>query len=232
MSEKINSSNEKPKSKTRLWLENYWYHYKWVTLIVAFFLIVGVICVFQAVQNSSYDSYIMYAGPFQLSHKEVLDIEKDFYSVVEDKDGDGKVNVAIRELFIMSAQEIENIEEGYEANYTLISENMKIFDQEILSGEATICLLSPYLFERVAEADGFLPIGDYVGDAEVEYVGEYGVLLNSTVFGRLPGLSVLPDDTVLCVRRVSTMASLFDKKQTEKNHALNIETVKRIFEMK
>ncbi len=232
MSEKTTSANEKPKSKSRLWLENYWYHYKWATLIVTFFLIVGVICVFQAVQNDSYDSYIMYAGPFQLSHKEVLDIEKDFYSVVEDRDGDGKVNVAIRELFIMSAQEIENIEEGYEANYTLISENMKIFDQEILSGEATICLLSPYLFERVVEANGFLPIGDYVGDAEVEYVGEYGVKLNSTAFGRLPGLSVLPDDTILCVRRVSTMASLFDKKQTEKNHALNIETVKRIFEMK
>ena len=232
MSEKVTLVNEKPKSKSRLWFENYWYHYKWVTLLVAFFLIVGGICIIQAVQNNSYDSYIMYAGPFQLTHKEVLDIEKDFYSVVEDKDGDGKINVAIRELFIMSSEEIENIEEGYEANYTLISENMKIFDQEILSGEATICLLSPYLFARVAEADGFLPIGEYVGEGEVEYVGEYGVKLNSTVFGRLPGLSVLPDDTILCVRRVSTMASLFDKKQTEKNHALNIETVKRIFEMK
>ena len=231
MNGKTNKAIEKPKSKAGLWLENYWYHYKWVTLLVAFLLIVGVICTVQAVQNNSYDSYIMYAGPCQLSHKEVLDIEKDFYSVVEDKDGDGKVNIAIRELFIMSPEEISEVEEGYEANYTLISDNLKLFDQEILSGEATICLLSPFLFERVAEADGFLPIGEYVNGAEVEYFGEYGVKLSSTVFGNMPGLSVLPNDTILCVRRVSTMASLFDKKQTEKNHALNIETVKRIFEM-
>ena len=231
MSEKANKAIEKPRSKARLWLENYWYHYKWVTLIVAFCLIVGIICIAQAVQNNSYDSYIMYAGPRQLSHKEVLDIEKDFCSVVEDKDGDGKVNLAIRELFIMSPEEIASVEEGYEANYALISDNMKVFDQEILSGEATICLLSPFLYERVKEADGFLPIGEYVGDAEVEYVDEYGVKLNSTAFGKLAGLSALPDDTVLCVRRVSTIASIFDKKQTEKNHALNIETVKRIFEM-
>ena len=231
MNGKTNKAIEKPKSKAGLWLENYWYRYKWVTLLVAFLLIVGVICTVQAVQNNSYDSYIMYAGPCQLSHKEVLDIEKDFCSVVEDKDGDGKVNIAIRELFIMSPEEISEVEEGYEANYTLISDNLKLFDQEILSGEATICLLSPYLFERVAEADGFLPIGEYVNGAEVEYFGEYGVKLSSTVFGNMPGLSVLPNDTILCVRRVSTMASLFDKKQTEKNHALNIETVKRIFEM-
>ena len=231
MNGKTNKAIEKPKSKAGLWLENYWYHYKWVTLLVAFLLIVGVICTVQAVQNNSYDSYIMYAGPCQLSHKEVLDIEKDFYSVVEDKDGDGKVNIAIRELFIMSPEEISEVEEGYEANYTLISDNLKLFDQEILSGEATICLLSPFLFERVAEADGFLPIGEYVNGAEVEYFGEYGVKLSSTVFGNMPGLSVLPNDTILCVRRVSTMASLFDKKQTEKNHELNIETVKRIFEM-
>lgn len=219
------------KSKSRLWLENYWYHYKWATLIVVFCLIVSIICIVQAVQNNSYDSYVMYAGPYQLSHKEVLDIEKDFCSVVEDQDEDGKVNLAIRELFVMSPDEIANVEEGYEANYTLISDNLKLFDQEILSGEATICLLSPFLFERVAESDGFLPIGEYVGDAEVEYVGEYGVKLNSTVFGKFAGISVLPDDTILCVRRVSTIASLFDKKQTEKNHALNIETVRRIFEM-
>ena len=231
MSERINEAIEKPKSKARLWLENYWYHYKWMTLIVAFFLIVGIICAVQAVQNNSYDSYVMYAGPFQLSHKEVLDIESDFRGVVSDSDEDGNVNVAIRELFVMSPDDIANVEEGYEANYTLISDNMKIFDQEIISGEATICLLSPFLFERVLESDGFLPIGEYVGDADVEYVGEYGVKLNSTAFGRLAGLSVLPDDTILCVRRVSTMASLFDKKQTEENHAMNIETVRKIFEM-
>lgn len=224
---------ERPKSAFRLWIENYWYHHKLVTLFALFFIFAAIICIVQVAENNSYDSYIMYAGPCQMSRKQLLDLEVDFYNVVEDEDGDGKTNVAIRELFIMSPEEIRELNEldnGYEANTTLIANNIEVFDQEILAGEATICLLSPFLFERVCEADGFLPIAEFVGDADVEFVGEYGVKLNSTKFGNLLGLSVLPDDTIICVRRVSTIASLFERKTAERNHARNLETVRRIFE--
>jgi hypothetical protein len=226
---------EKVKSPLRLWLENYFYHYKWVTIFGVFFLIVAIICIAQAVKNDSYDSYIMYAGPYELSHKEVLDIRGELEVFVGDKDGDKEINVAMRELFVMSPDEIKRFEEeneGYEANVTLISNNMQVFDQEILSGEATICLLSPFLFERVCEAEGFLPVTEYIGDAEVTLYNDYGVLLSSTEFGKTGALAKLPDDTVFCVRRVSTIASLFGKKEAERNHAHNLEAARAMFETK
>ncbi len=228
---------KKEKSRFRLWIENYFYHYKWITVFGAFFLIVAIVCIVQLANNNSYDSYIMYAGPYELSHKQVLDIQKEFEPFVEHKDDEGsdkKVNVAMRELFVMSPEEITKFEEeneGYEANVTLISNNMQVFDNEILSGEATICLLSPFLFERVCKAEGFLPVTEYVGDADVELYNEYGVLLSSTEFGNLGVLSNLPDDTIFCVRRVSTIASLFGKKEAERNHARNLEAARAIFEM-
>ena len=225
---------EKEKSPFRLWIENYFYHYKWITVFGVFFLIVAIVCIVQMVKNDSYDSYVMYAGPYELSHKQVLDIQKEFNPFVGDKDGDGEINVAMRELFVMSPEEITRFEaenEGYEANVTLISNNMQVFDNEILSGEATICLLSPFLFERVCKADGFLPVSEYIGGSDVELYNEYGVLLSSTEFGKLSALAYLPDDTVFCVRRVSTIASLFGKKEAERNHERNLEAVRAIFEM-
>ena len=226
---------EKEKSPLRLWLENYFYHYKWVTIFGVFFLIVAIICIVQAVKNDSYDSYVMYAGPCELSHKEVLDIRNELEEFVGDKDGDGEINVAMRELFVMSPDEIKSFEEeneGYEANVTLISNNMQVFDQEILSGEATICLLSPFLFERVCEAEGFLPATEYIGDSDVTLYNEYGVLLSSTEFGKLGAFDKLPDDTIFCVRRVSTIASLFGKKEAERNHAHNLAAARAMFEVK
>ena len=35
----------------RKWFENYWYHYKWRTLIVAFFAIIIVVCMVQMMQK-------------------------------------------------------------------------------------------------------------------------------------------------------------------------------------
>ena len=229
-----NIGNEaKEKSKLRLWVENYWYHYKWQTVFVVFFLIVGIICTVQAVENQKYDSFIMYAGDYQMSRVQVVDMENSFSRVVQDNDGDGKVNVAVRDLFLLSQEQIEEIndnDEGYKVNATLITSNWEIFDQEIMAGEATICLLSPMLFERVRDAGGFLLVEEFVGEADVEYYDKYGVYLKSLPFSSLNGLSFLPDDTILCVRRASTMASIFGREKEKKRHAINLESFKNIFE--
>ena len=200
---------EKEKSKLRLWCENYWYHYKWQTVFGVFFLIVAIICVVQTVNVQSYDAYVMYAGNYQMSRVEFLDMQGELEKVIVDGDGDGKIVVDMRDIMVLSTEEIqERKEEGYEVMEGLIGDNLKLFDNEILSGEATICLLSPMLFERANEGGAFLPIAEFAGDTEAEYYGECGVYLHSIPFGELPGLRDLPEDTILCVRRVSTTAHM------------------------
>ena len=39
------------------WLENYWYHYKWATIISAFFITVAVICIVQIASKKNYNIY-------------------------------------------------------------------------------------------------------------------------------------------------------------------------------
>ncbi len=223
----------KEKSKLRLWCENYWYHYKWQTVFGVFFLIVGIICVAQTVNVQSYDAYVMYAGNYQMSRVEFLDMQNELERVIVDGDGDGKIVVDMRDIMVLSAEEIQKRkDEGYEVMEGLMADNLTLFDNEILSGEATICMLSPMLFERANAGGAFLPIAEFVGDAEAEYYSEYGVYLHSIPFGELPGLRDLPEDTILCVRRVSTMASLFGKKEAERDHARNLEAVRTIFAYK
>ena len=224
---------EKEKSKFRLWIENYWYHYKWQTMFGVFFLIVAIICIVQTFNVQSYDAYVMYAGNYQMSRVEFLDMQKELEKVIEDGDGDGKIVVDMRDIMVLSAEEIQKRkDDGYEVMESLIADNLNLFDQEIFSGEATICLLSPMLFERANGGGAFLPIAEFVGDTEVEYYNEFGVYLHSIPFGSLPGLRDLPKDTILCVRRISTMASLFGKKEAERDHERNLSAVRTIFAYK
>ncbi len=226
----MSNTEKKEKSKFRLSCENYWYHYKWQTVFGVFFLIVGIICIVQTFNVQSYDAYVMYAGNYQMSRVEFLDMQDEFEKVIEDGDGDGKIVVDMRDIMVLSEEEIKKRkEEGYEVMESLIADNLNLFDQEIFSGEATICLLSPMLFDRANEGGAFLPIAEFVGETDAEYYGECGIYLHSIPFGSLPGLRDLPEDTILCVRRVSTMASLFGKKEAERDHARNLVAVRAIF---
>ena len=44
-------------SKVLKWLDNFWYHYKWVAIIVTFFLVLGIILIVQLVSRENYEGY-------------------------------------------------------------------------------------------------------------------------------------------------------------------------------
>ena len=60
--EKIKGAQIKTDSKFIAWLDNYWYHNKWVTVIVAFFVIVFAVCVLQTCTREKTDITVLYAG--------------------------------------------------------------------------------------------------------------------------------------------------------------------------
>ena len=53
--------------KALKWLDNFWYHYKWPTIIAAFFIAVFAICIAQAVTRSEYDMYVRYAEKIRVA---------------------------------------------------------------------------------------------------------------------------------------------------------------------
>ena len=62
------------KGKFLKWLDNYWYHYKWHTIIVSFFLIIGAISITQLFGRVSYDAYLMYVGDETIPDTQYQDI--------------------------------------------------------------------------------------------------------------------------------------------------------------
>lgn len=85
------------------WFKNYWYYYKWRTLIIGFFVICAIVMVPQVITKVDYDIHILYAGPyiFQLGEKEQA--EEIFRGLMErDYNGDGQKTVILANMTIMT----------------------------------------------------------------------------------------------------------------------------------
>ena len=85
--EKISTKNLTFKQKT----QNFWYHYKWHTLVALFVLFVGITIVVSQVSTPEPDVLLYYGGPAYFSENAVQSVEDAFSTVMnEDKNGDGK----------------------------------------------------------------------------------------------------------------------------------------------
>ena len=50
-------------SKFTRWLDNFWYHYKWTTIIAVFALFVVLVCTLQMCNKDKNDVSVLSAGP-------------------------------------------------------------------------------------------------------------------------------------------------------------------------
>jgi hypothetical protein len=181
----------------------------------------------------------MYAGPEVISVQNIGYIEKAFENIDEkDYHDDGKINAVLRELTVKAPDELEAeartqleadgvANEGYMLNEQMarsyMSQNLQVFNQEILGGDSVICLLSPYTYSIVHESGGFMTLEEALGYTPDGAYDECAVYLRDTDFGRLEGLAILPEDTLFCIRRLSSMAFLKGQNKTEAAHRYHLE---------
>ena len=210
-------------------LDNFFYHYKWHTIIALFLAVAILVCCLQTCSKEEFDVEIMYAGPKNLNDKQaVLDIQNAFAQVATDENGDGKtvsrlVAYWVDERFYEGdTEELEGADIAYFANNSL--NNEQAYHDEIAAGNLSICLVSPYLFYQVHKEGGFMRIDELCPelDESLYRVGEdgsvnhYAVVLSKTAFGDLAGLSSLPEDTILCIRKPAY--HLLNASRLEKQH--------------
>lgn len=212
-------------------LENYWYYYKWHTIVALFLIFAFVVCSFQMCSRVEIDGYILYAGGKTVSrtasggdraeYARVLDAMK---KVVDDFDNDGESNVSFSTLFQLSPDEITEIEnrnDGTEVNYALLSEDTETLRDRMYIGEYYLCLMSPYVYECYREIDGislFVTAADFAPiENELEYYSDYAVKLSSTPFYKNnPAIrDVFPADTLVCLRIKSAVSSAFGGAENE-----------------
>ncbi len=217
-------------------LDNFWYHYKWPFLFGVLALIVLTVSLVQCVGNGrGDDAHVMYAGGYILTGTESRDFENSIVRFVEDRNGDGRQVLALGFYAIFTDAEIETKPLPDRPHYKQYSyDNRQNFDQEILLGEATVCFLSQSLFEEVARAGGLRPIEEGtplpVGAELVMYGNTaYGIRLRSLAISTYPGLSRLPEDTVLTTRAMTSLGQLLGgKREAEELYRANIALYERI----
>ncbi len=223
-------------------LDNFWYHYKWHTIVVLFVIIVGVILTVQTCSRVETDVYIMYAGPHTISRvseggniSEYENAVSSLKKISTDYSGDGVVSISLIDLFVVNSEESKKILEenpGKEINEALVKENTDTLRQKLLFGEYYLCFLSERIFKEYEAEYGdamFAPLAQYGTDGtEYEYASERGIYLRSIPFSELPEICELPEDTVVCLRSFSEVASMIGRSDNEENFHRGEEMLKKL----
>ncbi len=223
-------------------LDNFFYHYKWHTIIGLFLTVIAIVCLCQMCSQKEYDLEIVYAGPKNLSDKQtVLDIQNAFADITEDQTGDGTKTIGVVSYWVDDTlAEKENAAEDADLGYMMNNshQNEEAFIDEMAAGNVVICLLSPYLFHLVDDEAGFMRVTDIFPDLaayeeevcvydEDGGINRFGVVLSKTAFGQKAGLSSLPEDTVLCVRKRAALKAWYSGKNAEEHHAFSVEVFRK-----
>ena len=209
------------------WLDNYWYHYKWVTVITLFFIIMGIILISQMINREESDINILYTGPHIFEVGEKNSVESAFCQIMpNDFNGDGKKLTQVADMTAYTDEQmLEAMEQAEKEGKTLIISNYAFemvksrFSQEVFAGESVICLLDRVWYDMVLENDGFVPLSEVLGYKPEYAFDDYGVFLKDTEFGQyFTALDALPDDTILCMRRISSASVFTGVKNVEKKY--------------
>lgn len=219
------------------WWENFWYHYKWHTIAIAFVTVFLVVSITQLVSKETPDVYVMYAGPHYINSDKNTAVRNAVRQVMsEDYNGDGEKGVMLTDLTFMNDAQVKQAydeakQEGVDiaidmqANATALER----FNMEAFSGESVVYFLDPELYESVKLAGGFLTLEEVLGYVPDSAIDECGIRLCDIPFGQyFDGVNSLPEETILCIRRVSTMSFLKGQKKTERIHSYHIQLFKDI----
>lgn len=199
------------------WLENFWYHYKWVTIISVFFIIVAAICISQLITRESYDVYIRYVGNADISGTQYNDMVASFEKIHVDKNKDGKNTVNFARV-------------GY------ITDSENKYQNDVNAGAREILssmLVQPYYiyimdtgaYESYKESGIFIPLSQAFPDEDFSDVSydSYAVYFSKTEFCKnSPSMEWVTDDMVMVLKIVPYDSVITGKKSKAELESFDI----------
>lgn len=211
--------------KFRKWLDNYWYHYKWHTIITLFVVVFVAVCSAQMLSKEKIDVYVMYAGPSAFGATGVSEVENAFVQLTDDTNGDGKKTVEFIDLTVMTDEQIEAERKKAEAegikynlNVDYIRDTREKFRLQVATGDAYICLLDPQMYMLDRDVGAYRKLSDIGVNSEYAY-DEYAIRFKDTEFGKLSAFSKVPDDTLICFRILPAISKTKGKSEQAKYDA-------------
>ena len=206
--EKLSEKKIATKSNKFLtWLDNYWYHYKWPTIIVAFFAVVISVCLIQSITHEEKDILITYAGSAALEPDDRASIERVFNENLPKGFGnqgtEGKSGLISYTIY--SKQQISDLQSQQIHIDTVFNSNeYSTLNSQYKTGNGSIYLLERWLYDEIVNGDSgterLKPLAEVFGETPKGAIGAYGIRLGDTeLYKSSPELQVLPEDTVICL---------------------------------
>lgn len=199
---------------------NVWYHYKWPIIIGVFFLVVAFVGINQMVNRVKYDISVMYAGPTVIAGDTSEAVSEALGKItMADVNGDGKTNVKIYSYtYYTDAQIEERKKHGVNVDYQHNVDAYNDFNNMVFTGECGVMFLDYELFSAVRDSGGLVTLESALGRTPEGAIDEYGVKLSELkAYKFYSALQIMPPDTVVCLRGVSTTGGVFtSKKSAEK----------------
>jgi hypothetical protein len=226
-----------PKEK----LENFWYHYKWHTIIGAVVVVIVIIVLSQLLTKPEYDAHILYAGDTRVLNTSA-DGDLPHYQrllsslkrVVGDENGDGSIDPNLQVLYALTEDQLAGISSDKTAEISLALTDSETLESALVVGEYYVCFLSEELFfqyDAIYDGSIFAPLAGYATSSEIdyEYASERGIYLRSLPYANTIDL---PGDTVVCLRALNGYAQSINGKSNERAFAAGERIIKNILNYK
>lgn len=187
---------EEMKSSLGSKMSNFWYFYKWQT-IVGVILVIGIIVsLLQLADNTTPDAAIMYVGPSYLTVTDKKTIGESAQTYMIDYNGDGEKVLTLLDINVVTASG-ELAAYAYQMN----AEAQKRFTTEVVAGDSLIYILEKSFYDILVEQNRLAKLSDVL-DADMipEGSDEYGAQVKDLPFFTQEGFSSFPDDAYVCIR--------------------------------
>ncbi len=210
-------------------LDNFWYHNKWTVIVVTFFVAVALVGIIQLVSRPKYDTSVCLASTYRMDKTERAEFEKLLIRICpEDFNGDGEKLVNMVEYQIYSEEEFlaeaesyaavtdaEGETDSFQINRKYNSDEYKNFSNFTMTGETSVYILSPYLYENLRDNERLKPLSEVYTDGSLPagtLPDGFGIALKDTDFYKYnPAAQIYPEDAILCLHR-PTLAGRSKKK--------------------
>ncbi|MBP3919368.1 MAG: hypothetical protein J6I50_09410 [Clostridia bacterium] len=229
----MQNQNEEQLSKPSSALENFWYHYKWHTLIIGFFVVFFIIAIAQMTGKPSYDAHILYTGPAYLDGETISDIlsvmEEASHAAAPVNDNpadytkDQKLNLDFNKIiYVSEALAKQYQEDGVYFNALTNQSSRGQFDNFIMVGEYVILLIDQSLYQETVDTGAFCSLEDVLGYVPENAYDTCGFFIGDLPIGNANGFRQLPRDTIICCRAKSYVNNFNKKVQNEDQYAAQL----------
>ena len=215
-----------PKEK----MQNFWYHYKWHSIVALVLVIAITVSALQFCTKESYDAYVLYAGSKNIGRTskdgdvaEIATVISSLKRVADDFDESGETSISFTNYYYLSGDEASGLDD---VNHALLNNDRAALSSVLEHSEYYLCFISRTVYDEyhgVGSSERFVLLDKYKSaHPELEYYTDSAIYLSSTEAYKLPGLSNLPEDTLICIRHPSVLGAKSDEHMMHFNNANKI----------